>query len=708
MALRIAMSLFAVLPLVCVSTAASAQMLFTGSTPVGGNVAGGQTVYAQACAVCHGPRLEGSAFAPTLAGKAFTDKWREKPAAELLKQMRETMPPKGLGVLEPGAYPDLLAFIVQANEQPELLTARAGTAASAVPVAAAPIITGPSAAVAQRLGTLSAATDAVLAAPPSGDWLMWRRTFDAAGFSPLARIDARNVSRLRKAWSLPLAPSTNEIAPLVHEGVLFVYSGTALVAADAVSGALLWKFERPLARAAGGATRFEPGRQAHAKSIGLYGHALYVPTPDGHVLAIDARTGRQLWDRKLQADDANTGLQLGSGPLVARGVVMIGASLGLSNKGGCFIVGLDAATGQERWRFHTVARPGTPHGDTWNDTPMDERFGGGVWTTGSYDPQLNLAYFGVGNTYNTATLLQPRPGAARVSANDGLYTDATLALRPETGELVWHHQHHRRDVWDQDWAFEQTVATLGAGATAKRAVVTSGKTGVFEAVDAATGAFLFAHDTGFQNLFLAIDPRTGAKQPNPALEPVAGKTLLLCPSNFGVRNWPATSFDAATGTLFVPMLESCADFTWQPRDREQTVRGGSDMRFQPRPRPDGDGKLGRLMALDLNTRQVKWSHRQRMPVASSVLATAGGLVFIGDLDRQFAAYDRDSGKQLWATKLPASAESTPISYAVGDQQFVAVVSGEGSHLGTQNRKLVPELGDMKTDLELVVFALAGN
>src|SRR6185436_10707885 len=131
------------------------------------------------------------------------------------------------------------------------------------------------------------------------------------------------------------------------------------------------------------------------------------------------------------------------GPLVARGVVMIGASLGLTNKGGCFIVALDAATGEERWRFYTVARPGTPGGDSWNDAPAEERFGGGVWTTGSYDPQLNLAYFGVGNTYNTATLLEPRAGASGVTKNDGLYTNATLALRPETGELVWHHQHHR-------------------------------------------------------------------------------------------------------------------------------------------------------------------------------------------------------------------------------------------------------------------------
>jgi alcohol dehydrogenase (cytochrome c) len=432
---------------------------------------------------------------------------------------------------------------------------------------------------------------------------------------------------------------------------------------------------------------------------------LYLPTPDGHLRAVDARSGSLLWERSITGNAPGNGLQLSSGPLIARGMVIIGVSLGLGNRGGCFIVGLDAASGEERWRFHTVARPGTPGGDTWNDAPVEERFGAGIWTTGSYDPELNLVYFGVGNTYTTATLLEPRPGAGSVSANDGLYTNATIALRPESGALVWFHQHHRRDVWDQDWAFEQTLVTLGSGADARRAVVTGGKSGVFTALDAATGDVLFAHDTGLTNLFDAVDRRTGAKLVNPALEPAAGRTLLLCPGNFGARNWPATSFNGATATLFVPMLESCADFTYEPRDSAGTAAGGSDMRFSPRQRPGGDGNLGRMIALDLATQRVRWTHRQRMPLAGSLLATAGGIVFMGDLGRSFGAYDQDSGALLWQTELPAAAESTPITYAAGGRQYVAVVSGEASHLGINNRRLVPELGEPRPQLELVVFAL---
>jgi alcohol dehydrogenase (cytochrome c) len=693
---------------------ATAQALFINRAQPAGNVDAGQAVYAQACVVCHGPRLEGSPFAPGLIGQTFTNKWRGKPSAELLKQMRETMPPKGTGTVRPEAFPDLLAFLVKANVDG---IPAAGNAqpprfgdmpATVVPAAAIP---GPLTRLqAGKLSSLSAVTESMLSAPPEGAWLMWRRTFDAAGFSPLKQIDRGNVQRLRQAWTLPIDPSTNEITPLVHEGVLFVNSGVAVLAVDAATGTPLWRYQREAARAApAGRPNYGGGRQARVKSMALYGHSLFVPTPDGSVVALDTRSGKLLWERALTGGGGNdTGLVLSSGPLVARGVVMIGASLGLTNKGGCFIVGLDAATGAERWRFNTVARPGTPGGDTWNDAPAGERFGGGVWTTGSFDPQLDLAYFGVGNTYTTATLLEARPGAAGVTRNDGLFTNATIALRPETGELVWYHQHHRRDVWDQDWAFEQTLVTLGSGANARRAVVTGGKTAVFEAVDAATGKFLFAQDTGLTNLFLSVDAATGEKRMNPALEPVAGRTLLLCPSNLGARNWPATTLNPGTGMLFIPMTESCADFTYEPRSRSETAGGGSDIRFSPRNRPDSDGRFGRMMAIDLATRRVQWTHRQNAPLASSLLATAGGVVFMGDLARNFGAYDQVSGARLWNTQLPAAAESTPVTYAVGDRQFVAVVSGEGSHLGTQNRRLDSSLATPKRDIAVVVFALPAN
>lgn len=693
------------LPLLLVATMmanrqVAAQALFTGGN-VSGNVNAGLVAYAQACMSCHGPRLEGSPFGPTLLGKAFMDKWRGKPAEQLLTQMQGTMPPKGsTATVNPAAFPDLLAFLVKANVDgtPPAIPAMIAVVPGAAPAPRVSIPKELPAALAQRLSALSPVTEAMLAAPPEADWLMWRRTSDATGFSPLKQIDRGNAARLREAWSLRLDSGANEITPLVHDGVLFVYSGGTVLAVDAAGGTPLWSYEHSSRNSFSG----QPGRM---KSLAIHGHSLFVATPDGHMVALDTRSGTVLWNKAIAGITAASGLDLTSGPVIARGVLMLGASLGLNYGGGCFIVGLDAATGNELWRFNTIARPGTPDGDSWNGAPMQQRFGGGVWATGSYDPQLNLAYFGIGNTYTTATLLEPGARAS-VTRNDALYTDTTVALRPETGELVWHYQHHRRDVWDQDWAFEQTLVTLGSGANARRAVVTGGKAGIFDAVDAATGKFLFAHDSGLSNLIVGIDPQSGEKRTDPALEPKAGRTLLLCPGNYGVRNWPATTLNPATGTLFVPMLESCADFTWTPTGL--SASGGSDIRFSQRPRPDSDGNLGRMVAVDLATRRVLWTHRQRAPLISSLLATAGGLVFMGDLGRNFGAFDQTSGARLWSTQLPAAAESTPVSYAVGGQQYIAVVSGEGSRMGQNIRRLDSSLGSPKPEITLHVFALPAN
>jgi alcohol dehydrogenase (cytochrome c) len=686
-----------------------AQNLLSDPGRRGGNAAAGVAIYQQSCATCHGQRLEGSPFGTPLVGQAFLERWADRSAAELLTQMRNTMPPRGAPPVKPEAFPDLLALVLGANSGgPEYLASLSTLMPAATPspgrsAPAAPPTgsTLPSSRDARRLDALGPVTEAMLASPPEGDWLMWRRTPDAQGFSPLRQVNRNNVQRLRKAWSVTLDPSANEIAPLAHEGVLFVYSGNALEAIDGATGSKLWRYQRSDATRRG----FAGAQNSRVRSIALFGHALFMPTADGHVLAVDMRSGRLLWDRAVTGSIGNGAVMFSSGPLFARGLVILGASLGLTSKGGNFIVALDAATGEERWRFHTVARPGGPGGDSWNDAPVEERFGAGVWTTGSYDPELDLVYFGVGNTYTTATLLEPRAGASAVTGNDGLFTNATLALRPATGELVWHYQHHKRDVWDQDWAFEQTLVTLGTGANARRAVVTGGKTAVFDALDAATGQFLFALDSGLTNLFTSIDPVSGEKRTNPALEPVAGETLLLCPGNLGARNWPATSLNPSTGILFVPMLESCADYRYSPRSPAQFAAGGTDINFSPQARPGSDGKLGRVVAIDLQERRVLWTHRQPMPLTSSMLATAGGVVFVGDVARNLSAHDQATGALLWRTQLPAAAESTPIAYAAGNRQYIAVVSGEGSHLGTYNRRLVPELPSPINEISLVVYSL---
>jgi alcohol dehydrogenase (cytochrome c) len=541
--------------------------------------------------------------------------------------------------------------------------------------------------------------------PPVSDWLMWRRSYDALGFSPLRQIDRSNVARLRTAWTWSLPESTNEITPLVHDGVMFVYSGAAVQALDAASGELLWQYLRSLPN------EFDNGRRGHAKSIAARGEELFVPTADGHLIALDVHTGRLIWDHEVVARDgrpAALGFQLTGGPIVAKDTVLIGVSLGTQDAGGCYIVGLDTRSGAERWRFHTVARPGEPGGDTWNGAPVKERFGAGVWTVGSYDPELDLVYFGIGNTYDTATLLEPRPGAERLTNNDALYTDSTVALRPETGKLVWYFQHQKRDVWDLDWVFEQSIVTLNVNGHPRKVVVTGGKTALFDAVDAATGAFVFSADAGLQNVVTAVDPVTGAKTVNPAVEPEAGKGKYLCPNSFGARNWPATSLDPVTDVLYVPILENCAEYVYAPRSAAQTAQGGLDMRFALRAPPGHDGKFGRITALDLRTRQVRWTHRQRMPIAGSTLATAGGVLFNGDVDRYFYAFDEATGKVLWRTRLDAAPESSPVTFTADGRQYVAVVAGSGSPFGSGSRIFVPEVRPSGPGVTLVVFGLPGD
>jgi alcohol dehydrogenase (cytochrome c) len=204
---------------------------------------------------------------------------------------------------------------------------------------------------------------------------------------------------------------------------------------------------------------------------------------------------------------------------------------------------------------------------------------------------------------------------------------------------------------------------------------------------------------------VAIDPVTGEKTVNPAVQPEAGKAKLLCPSAVGARNWPATSINPATNRLYVMMMETCTDYTYAPRSAAETAAGGSDMRFAPRLPPGSDGMFGRLAAIDLATQQVVWTQRQRMPYAGSTLATATGLLFSGDLDRHFRAHDQDTGKVLWQTRLNAAPESSPITYAVDGRQYVAVVAGGGSAFGAGGRGLVPELQSPAAGITLYVFEL---
>jgi alcohol dehydrogenase (cytochrome c) len=422
------------------------------------------------------------------------------------------------------------------------------------------------------------------------------------------------------------------------------------------------------------------------------------------MIALDSRTGEVIWDHEmLSTDDTSVGVQLSGVPIVVKGKVIMGISLCIARRGGCYIVALDAETGDEVWRFNTLARPGQPGGDSWNGLPVKQRFGGAIWTGGSYDPDLDLLYFGVGNTYITSSLLIPQAPAG--PSNAGAYTEATVAIDSDSGELAWYYQHMIRDVWDMDWAFEQTLIDMPIDGVTRKLVVTGGKLAIFDAVDRADGHYVFSRDVGLQNLVIAIDADTGDKMINPEFRPEPNVTKLICPAAGGIRNWPATSYNPHTHVLYVPINDGCADFTWTPRDAAQRAAGGIDQRFLMRPRPQNNGLFGGVQAINLHTGETVWKKMRRAPNSSAILATAGGLVFNGARDRYFRAYDQDDGEELWRFRLDMVASSAPITHSVDGEQYVAVVTGGGNPQDNHYVALTPEIVNPTGAITLWVFKL---
>jgi alcohol dehydrogenase (cytochrome c) len=354
-------------------------------------------------------------------------------------------------------------------------------------------------------------------------------------------------------------------------------------------------------------------------------------------------------------------------PLIVKDKAIVGLAGYGGVERGSFILAVDIETGKEAWRFNTVARPGEPGGDTWNDLPLDRRSGGSVWNPGSYDPELDLVYFGAAPTYDT------QPLRARVSkagvTNDALFTNCTLALDPDTGRLVWYYQHQRNDQLDHDWAFERVITRLPVNGAMRKVIVTGGKQAIFEAVDAATGEYLFSIDLGMQNVITAIDPRTGEKTINPESIPEPSSRRLslpgICPDTLGARNWMATAYDASRSILYIPMTDTCVD-------------SRTGVRWQKRPDPSTDGQWGLVQAISLETRQVVWTRRETAPLAGAALATAGGVVFAGTMDRWFRAYDGTTGTELWRVRLNNVPSSFPVTYVVDGRQYLAVVTNEGT------------------------------
>ena len=535
-------------------------------------------------------------------------------------------------------------------------------------------------------------TDAMLQDPPAEDWLNWRRTLDGQGHSPLDQITPDNVGDLRLVWSWALRTGPQQTTPLVHDGVLFVANpGEIVHALDAATGDLLWEYERGADAPGDSFGGPPPGRMT--RNISMWEDKIFLNTADAHVVAIDARTGEEVWDADI---DQGVGYQFSSGSIVADGRVVSGLTgCGRYREESCYIVGLDAETGEELWRTSTVALPGQAGGDTWGDLPAMFRAGSDSWIPGSYDPVTRTLFHGTS---------QAKPWARAVRGTDGdaLYTNSTLALDPDTGEMKWYYQHLPGETLDMDEVFERIIVDYDD----RRSVFTMGKIGVLWEMGLNTGQFRNAHDLGYQTV-ADIDPNTGEVTYRDGTIPVIGEEVYWCPSTAGFKSWRAMSYYPEMETFFIPVNLNCETAVFGPVDKVAGGGGTGPVRRTNHHHPDSDEQLGEFLAMNMRTGEVQWRRRFRTPINSAALTTDGGLAFAGSWDRQMFAFDARTGETKWETRLPTSIQGFPITYAVDGKQYLAVPTGAGgaSWGGMLPADLTPEAKRPVGGNGLFVFAL---
>ncbi len=544
---------------------------------------------------------------------------------------------------------------------------------------------------AQQFDDFTPVTDAVLQDPDPADWLHWRRTLDAWGHSPLDEITADNAGQLRLVWSWALAQGSQQTTPMVYDGVMYIANPGELVQAlDAATGELIWEYRREREMAdVGRASR--PG-QKH-RNLAIYQDKVYLNTTDGHIVAINATTGDEVWDQNVGGE---SGYEYTSGSIIADGKVVSGLTgCERYRDDTCYIVALDADTGSELWRTSTVARPGEPGGDSWGDLPVMFRAGSDAWIPGSYDPRAKTIFFGTA---------QAKPWARSVRGTDGsaLYTNSTLALDPLTGELKWYFQHLPGESHDMDEVFERILIDYDD----RQSVFTMGKIAVLWELDRETGAFRAAHDLGYQTL-VDIDPVSGRAEYRDGMIQEIGEEIHWCPSTAGFKSWRAMSYNPDTEAFYIPLTLNCETGTFGPVEKREGGGGVGPVRRKNHFHPRSPEHIGEFLAMSMRTGEVIWRHRTRTPMNTAALTTSGGIAVAGDWDRFLFVYDARSGDILWQTRLPTSVQGFPITYSAGGKQYLAVPVGTGgaSWNNLVPTELTPEKRHPPTGNGVFVFAL---
>jgi alcohol dehydrogenase (cytochrome c) len=484
-------------------------------------------------------------------------------------------------------------------------------------------------------------------------------------YSPLKQVNKQTVKRLVPVWNLSLDNNWGEQAqPIVYNGVMYVTNARATVAIDVSTGKQIWKQtlewppETPRVVCCG----------VSNKGAAIYNGKVFRTTLDAHVVAYDAKDGKELW--KSKAAEWKDGYSLTLAPLIANGVLVTGisgAEFGIRG----FIDGWDTDSGKHLWRRYTIPARGEKGNDTWpQDTNAWEVGGGSAWITGSYDPDLDLMFWGIGN---------PAPWASQSRPGDNLYTSAVLALRPKTGEIVWHYQFTPNDAYDYDACWELINAEITVGGQKHKVIMQFNRNGFLYVIDRADGKLVAANPFEKVNWASQIDKETGRPTETDVAKKLreGGNAVELWPSPLGAKNWPHAAYSPETGLLYANTQSQAR--MYKHLETKPFVVGQRYMFVENLPMPKQPGEAwGHIDAVDPLTGKQKW----RVPLTdhaiwSANLVTGGGLLFTGKETGEFIALDIEDGKQVWTFQTGSGINAQPITYTHNGRQYVTILSGIG-------------------------------
>ncbi len=519
----------------------------------------------------------------------------------------------------------------------------------------------------------------------TADWLIYGRTYDSQRYSPLDQINTKNVSKLKPTYVRSLGTTGGQqVTPSVNNGIMIVAVSQEFVdAIDAKTGERLWRYTIKLPAdiaqfaCCGKVTR----------GVALLGDKVFVAALDARMIALDAKTGKEVWVKKLE--DYKAGYTFSMAPMAAKGKIMVGFAGGEFGVIGQ-IMAFDAETGNEVWKASTIPAAGEPGSETWGGDSA--KYGGGAaWNTASYDPELGLVYWGTGN---------PAPWNAAMRPGDNLYTNSMVALDVDTGKRKWHFQFVPSDAWDYDAMNEPVLIDVPRGGKTIKGLIQANKNGHLYLLDRANGKFISSQPFATVD-WGTVDQKTGKMVVKADKRPGVNKPATFCPSFFGGKGWAPLSYNPATNVAIIPNMEMCVKLT----HLETSFKKGT-MYLGAEGEVTGPGR-GDLVAINMSTGKELWKWPNRSPLQSAAaLTTGGGLAFVGTFEGDLVAIDQSSGKKLWSFRTGSGIVGGTITYTVDGKQYIAVVSGYGGAFPLWAGKGVPEhLKQLDTGAALYVFDL---